>query len=697
MSITSAAELLIEIGTEELPPTALAGLSTAFCDGVVKRLDEAKLSHGGAQAFASPRRLAVLVHEVASAQPDELVTRRGPALKAAFAPDGTPTKAALGFAQSCGINVEALEVEETNKGAWLCHRQQMHGKATSTLLPQLTNEALAALPIPKRMRWGDRNVEFVRPVHWICMLLGESLVPGEVLGLSIDRLTYGHRFHHPEAINLASPAAYLSSLRAARVEADLAARRTTIRQQVETLAAKAGGSAMIDASVLDEVTALCEWPVALLGHFDASFLEVPPEVLIETMQANQKYFPVIDADGRLLPCFITVSNIESLEPDQVRAGNERVIRPRFADAKFFWEQDLKRPLSERVDALQGIVFQHQLGNLLQKTERIVRLSAWIAEQIGADSMQTCQAARLAKTDLVTLMVGEFGSLQGVMGRYYAEQAREPTSISTAIEQHYWPKHAGDRLPETDIARAIAIADRVDTLVGIFAIGQRPTGVKDPYGLRRAAIAVLRILIETPLSLDLSVLFEQAARGYPAALNAHGGIEEVLAYSLERLRHYYADASAEQAADPDVITSVLALELSQPSDIDRRIHAVQGFRGQPEASALAAANKRTRNILRKVSATEISDCVNPDLLEEGAERSLSAAIDAMTDQVQALLDQQDYVSALSELSRLRQPLDDFFEHVMVMADEPAIRANRLALLKRLEGLFLGVADISLLQA
>jgi len=697
MSITSAADLLIEIGTEELPPTALAGLSTAFCDGVVKRLDEAKLSHGGAQAFASPRRLAVLVHEVASAQPDELVTRRGPALKAAFAPDGTPTKAALGFAQSCGINVEALEVEETNKGAWLCHRQQMHGKATSTLLPQLTNEALAALPIPKRMRWGDRNVEFVRPVHWICMLLGESLVPGEVLGLSIDRLTYGHRFHHPEAINLASPAAYLSSLRAARVEADLAARRTTIRQQVETLAAKAGGSAMIDASVLDEVTALCEWPVALLGHFDASFLEVPPEVLIETMQANQKYFPVIDADGRLLPCFITVSNIESLEPDQVRAGNERVIRPRFADAKFFWEQDLKRPLSERVDALQGIVFQHQLGNLLQKTERIVRLSAWIAEQIGADSMQTCQAARLAKTDLVTLMVGEFGSLQGVMGRYYAEQAREPTSISTAIEQHYWPKHAGDRLPETDIARAIAIADRVDTLVGIFAIGQRPTGVKDPYGLRRAAIAVLRILIETPLSLDLSVLFEQAARGYPAALNAHGGIEEVLAYSLERLRHYYADASAEQAADPDVITSVLALELSQPSDIDRRIHAVQGFRGQPEASALAAANKRTRNILRKVSATEISDCVNPDLLEEGAERSLSAAIDAMTDQVQALLDQQDYVSALSELSRLRQPLDDFFEHVMVMADEPAIRANRLALLKRLEGLFLGVADISLLQA
>ncbi|NEX17261.1 MAG: glycine--tRNA ligase subunit beta [Halochromatium sp.] len=697
MSIPSAADLLIEIGTEELPPAALAGLSTAFCDGVVKRLDEAKLSHGSAQAFASPRRLAVIVKEVASAQPDELVSRRGPSLKAAFAPDGAPTKAALGFAQSCGINVEALEVEETNKGAWLCHRQQMRGKATSALLPQLTNEALAALPIPKRMRWGDSNVEFVRPLHWVCMLLGESVVPGEVLGLPIDRLTYGHRFHHPEAINLASPTAYLSSLRGARVEADLAARRTTIRQQVETLAAKAGGSAMIDASVLDEVTALCEWPVALLGHFDASFLEVPPEVLIETMQANQKYFPVVNGDGQLLPCFITVSNIESLEPDQVRAGNERVIRPRFADAKFFWEQDLKTPLSERVDALQGIVFQHQLGNLLQKTERVVRLSAWIAEQIGADSMQTCQAARLAKTDLVTLMVGEFGSLQGVMGRYYAEQAQEPTSISAAIEQHYWPKHAGDRLPETDIARAVAIADRIDTLVGIFAIGQRPTGVKDPYGLRRAAIAVLRILIETPLSLDLLVLFEQAARGYPAALNAQGGVEEVLAYCLERLRHYYADASAEQAADPDVIASVLALELSQPSDIDRRIHAVQGFRSQPEASALAAANKRTRNILRKVSATEISECVNPELLEEGAERSLSAAVDAMTDQVQALLDQQDYVSALSELSSLRQPLDDFFEQVMVMVDEPAIRANRLALLKRLEGLFLGVADISLLQA
>lgn len=693
----SVTDLLVEIGTEELPPSALAGLADAFREGMAKRLDESRLSHGSAQTFASPRRLAVIIDDLATAQSDELVVRRGPSLKAAFDAEGGPTKAARGFAQSCGVEVDALGRDETEKGAWLCFRQQVTGKATSTLLPGLIEEALESLPIPKRMRWGDSSVEFVRPVHWVCVLLGESVVEGEVLGLDIHRITHGHRFHHPQAIELGSARDYLPSLRHAYVEADLAARRASIRQQVEHLAAEAGGTAMIDESVLDEVTALCEWPVALLGRFDVGFLEVPPEVLIETMQANQKYFPVLDGSGQLLPCFITVSNIESREPEQVRAGNERVIRPRFADAKFFWEQDLKMPLSARIDALQGIVFQHQLGTLLEKTERVAELSAWIAAEIGADTQQARHSARLAKADLVTQMVGEFGSLQGVMGRYYAEQANEPPIIAATIEQHYWPRHAGDRLPESDIARAVAIADRADTLVGIFAIGQRPTGVKDPYGLRRAAIALLRILIETPLSVDLRVLLERTASAYPDRIDAERCVPDVLAYCLERLRRYYADADVEHAADPDVINAVLALGLSQPHDIDRRILAVQGFRGRPEASALAAANKRTRNILRKVPTSEIGAEVDPRLLQEDTERKLAAEIDLMSDRVAALLDQQDYNAALAELSSLRQTLDDFFEQVMVMADDPAVRANRLALLKRLESLFLGVADISLLQA
>ncbi len=698
MSSIPVADLLVEIGTEELPPSALAGLSEAFCDMLLKQLDEARLGHGEARAFASPRRLAVMIEAVATAQPDEQVTRRGPAVKAAFDAQGAATKAALGFAQSCGVEVEALEREEAPKGAWLCYRQQVTGELAAALLPGSIEQALAALPIPKRMRWGDRSVEFVRPVHWVCVLLGETLVPGQVLGLAIDRLTQGHRFHHPEAINLAAPGDYLAALRAARVEPDSKTRRHSIRKQVEALAAEAGGEAMIDDSVLDEVTALCEWPVALLGRFEADFLEVPPEVLIETMQANQKYFPVLDGEGRLLPCFITVSNIESREPEQVRAGNERVIRPRFADAKFFWEQDLKTPLAERVAALQGIVFQHQLGTLLEKTERVAALAAWIAGEIGADVDATRRGARLAKADLVTLMVGEFGSLQGVMGRYYAQRAGEPTAIAEAIEQHYWPKHAGDRLPQTDLARAIAIADRIDTLVGIFAIGQRPTGVKDPYGLRRAAIAVLRLLIETPLALDLRALLERAAAGYPASINAASGIDEVLQYSIDRLKRYYADADSERLADQDVIAAVLALGLTQPVDIDRRIHAVQGFRRRPEAAALAAANKRTRNLLRKASPEELGEQrIDPTRLRDEAERALVTAIDAMMERVPALLAQQDYDSALSELAGLRQGLDEFFEQVMVMAEEPELRANRLAILQRLETLFLGVADISLLQA
>lgn len=691
-------DLLVEIGTEELPPRALGTLSSAFCEALLRRLREARLECGSAEAYASPRRLAVVVNELSLVQADETQVRRGPAMSAAFDQQGQPTKAALGFAQSCGVSVEALGREETEKGAWLFYQHQVRGARAVDLLPALVEQALSDLPIPKRMRWGRGNVEFVRPVHWVCLLLGNESVPGSVLGLPIERLTRGHRFHHPEALAVSEPAAYLETLRGAKVEADMERRRALIRSQVEALASEVGGIAKIDEGVLDEVVALCEWPVAILGRFEHQFLEVPPEVLIETMQANQKYFPVLDAQAHLLPWFITVSNIESREPQQVRAGNERVIRPRFADAKFFWEQDRKQPLVSRLSALEGIVFQHRLGSLRAKSERLAQLGYWIAREIGSDPTRTERAARLAKCDLVTQMVGEFGSLQGVMGRYYAEHDGEEPAVAEAIEQHYWPKHAGDRLPVGPIGRAVALADRLDTLVGIFAIGQRPSGVKDPYGLRRAAIGVLRILIETPLALDLKTLLERASAGYAGiGVEAGEAVDGVLDYCLERLKGYYTDATSDHRAEADVIAAVLAIGCTEPVDIDRRIRAVRAFRGQPAAASLAAANKRTRNILRKVSADEIGEVIDTGLLEHDAERGLVAQIDAIAETVERQQRDRDYSAALEALSGLRGALDQFFDEVMVMVDDPRLRSNRLALLRRLEQLFLGVADISLLQA
>lgn len=698
MSRLANDDLLIEVGTEELPPRALANLSKAFAEAVSRHLSEATLEFGTVDAYASPRRLAVIVRGLSRVQPDETLVRRGPTVAAAFDKQGKPTKAALGFAQSCGVAVEALGREETEKGTWLRYEHVVRGTETLRLLPTLVERALNDLPIPKRMRWGSSSVEFVRPVHWVCMLLGSEVVPGTLLGFPIDRLTYGHRFHHPDAISLAEPSAYLDALRGAKVEADIEIRRASIRAQVEELAEEVRGRAAIDEGVLAEVTALCEWPVAVLGQFDADFLEVPPEVLIETMQANQKYFPVFDAGGQLLPWFVTVSNIESREPEQVRAGNERVIRPRFADAKFFWVQDRKHTLASRSSALDGIVFQHQLGSLHAKSERMAELSGWIAAQIGCDPRQTERAARLAKCDLVTQMVGEFGNLQGLMGRYYAEHDGEEVAVCEAIEQHYWPKHAGDRLPEADIGRAVALADRLDTLVGIFAIGQKPSGVKDPYGLRRAAIGVLRILIETPLQLDLDDLLVQTAKGYAGSpIDARGAVKAVLDYCLERLKSYYSDADSARAADADVIASVLALGCTEPLDIDRRIRAVQQFRGQPAAASLAAANKRTRNILRKASANEIGERIDVQCLRDASERTLVGQINAIAEAVERQRQARDYDAVLRELSELRGSLDHFFDEVMVMAEEPELRANRLAILRRLEQMFLGVADISLLQA
>ncbi len=694
MTDAATHDLLVEIGTEELPPTALLGLSEALHKGLMAGLDQSRLGHGHSEAFCAPRRLAVRVRDLAPRQPDQDSMRRGPALKAAFDADGNPTKAALGFARSCGVEVGDLAREETPKGVWLAFRKVEQGQDAAALLPGLVEQALGGLPIPKRMRWGDGDAEFVRPVHWVCMLLGSERVPGQVLGIETGTSTRGHRFHHPAPIPLSAPGDYAERLRAeGRVEPSFSARRARIAAGVQALAEQAGGRARMDDALLDEVTALCEWPVAFLGGFDPTFLEVPAEALVETMQKNQKYFPLLSADGVLLPHFIGVANIESRDPDVIRAGNERVIRPRFADAKFFWEQDLKTPLGDLAPRLDGVIFQHKLGSVGAKMGRVGELGAAIAAQLGVPAEQARRAATLAKCDLVTLMVGEFASLQGIMGRYYAERAGEAPCVVAAMEEQYLPRHAGDRLPASPCGQILALADRLDTLIGIFAIGQRPTGVKDPYGLRRAAIGVLRILIETPLPLDLKSLLQRAADGYPPGIAADKVVDEVLAYCLERLDRYYVD----QGLSADTIEAVLGVAPTTPSDIDRRVRAVETFRGLPEAASLAAANKRLRNILKKLpEADRAVVALEPSLLTDPAEQRLADRIGTLSAEVEPLIADGDYEATLRALSALRDDVDAFFDDVMVMVDDDALRRNRIALLRALEGPFLRVADISKLQ-
>lgn len=685
-------DLLIEIGTEELPPKALDRLSAAFLAGLERQLVQSELRFEKIQRFASPRRLAVLISGLVTAQEDQTVERKGPAVQAAFDADGNPTKAAEGFARSCGVSVAELEQVETPKGAWLIFQQHQPGKQTASLIPEFVERALAALPIPKRMRWGDRDAEFVRPVHWVVMLFGDTVIEGDILGIPAGRVTYGHRFHHPEAIEIPEPARYAELLHnPGQVLVDMKERRTSIRQQVEAIAAEAGAQATIDEDLLDEVTALNEWPVPIMGNFEQRFLEVPAEALIKAMQEHQKYFPVVDAGGKLLPHFITISNIVSRDPEQVRAGNERVIRPRFSDAAFFWEQDLKQPLEHHTEALKGVVFQKKLGTLYDKSQRISQLGTAIAEQLGLDPALAQRAATLCKCDLMSNMVGEFPTLQGTMGRYYAEKGGEVPDVAAAMEEQYLPRHAGDSLPETYCGRAIAIADRLDTLVGIFAIGQKPTGEKDPFGLRRAALGVLRIMIETPLQLDLEQLLKLAAQGLADQLPAEQAVPEVFDYMMERLRAYYADRNI----PADVIDAVLASRPTRPEDFDLRVRAVAHFQQLPEAESLAAANKRIRNILRKA---EDDYPANPDisLLQDASEKSLAAQISELTPEVEPLFEQGQYTEALRRLANLRSVVDTFFDDVMVMCEDETLRKNRLALLSSLSALFLQVADISRLQ-
>jgi glycyl-tRNA synthetase beta chain len=685
----SARDLLFELFTEELPPRTLLGLSNALVEGVLKGIDAAGIPHGKAHGFATPRRLALRIDKLAEHQPDRQVERRGPPLANSFDALGAPTQAALAFAKSCGVPAGELTELKTDKGAWLQFRGTERGAATTSLLGAILNQAIAALPIAKRMRWGTSAAEFVRPVHGVVLLYGEDIVPIEVLGLKSGRMTHGHRFHAPRPITLKSAREYQSKLRRAKVVADFAARRELIRAGVSAAAAAAGGSgatALIEDGLLDEVTALVEWPVPIAGRFEQRFLSLPREVVIATIQDHQRYFAVQGADGRLTGGFVTVSNIQSRDPSKVREGNERVVRPRLSDAAFFWEQDRRLSLDEHAARLSGVTFQTKLGTYAGKTERIQSLAVSIGGQIGAGG-GVARAAGLAKADLMTAMVGEFPELQGTMGRYYAEAQGEPAELALALEEHYRPRFAGDSLPVTKTGQAVALADKIDTLVGIFAIEQRPTGTKDPFGLRRAALGVLRILLEGRLDLDLVGLLRASAAAQP--VQRAGVADEVYDFIAERLRGLLMDDAGTSA---EMLDAVLALRPRSPLDVVTRLQALREFLLLPEAAILAAINKRIVNILKKASA-DSGATVDPAAMTESAERELHKVLGELRQPVQSAAAQGRYADSLRALVALHLPVADFFERIMVMDENLERRNNRLALLREVQTLLGLVADLS----
>jgi glycyl-tRNA synthetase beta chain len=687
------ATLLFELGMEELPPGALDTLSERLADAVAEGLDRAGVSHGPVRALGAPRRLAVQIDGVARRQPDRDFERRGPARAVAFDESGAPTRAAEGFARSCGVEVAQLGVLETDDGAWLVHRGTEPGRDTAALLPGIIDHALTQLPIPKRMRWGDQTSEFVRPVHWVVLMLDDRVVPAEIFGVPSGRESRGHRFHHPQPVSLAEAADYTAAMRAAHVLVDRTDRRDHILEGVRAEGEAIGGHAVIDPGLLDEVNALVEWPVVLSGSFDEAFLRVPPEALISSMQGHQRYFPVRDGDGQLLPRFITVANIDSRDPARVVAGNERVIRPRLADAAFFWDQDRARSLESRRPALDQVVFQKQLGTLADKSARVAALAADYAGAFETDPAQAERAGQLAKADLLTEMVDEFPDLQGVMGRYYAREDGEPDAIAAALDEVYQPRFAADAVAPSPLGRLLAVAERADTLVGIFAIGKAPTGAKDPFALRRAAVGLLRSVIEGEHAIDVAALLSAAAARQPAALNAAEQVEPLVEFCLERLRGLYQEAGY-GAELFEAVRSVRSPGSLTPLDFDRRLRACHDFARLPAAGSLAAANKRIRNILRK-AATDIPAQVDTTQLAEPAEQALESALASRSPAVDALIRRSAYSEALAQLAELREPVDRFFDEVMVMSDDPAIQANRLALLQRLQDQFLAIADVSAL--
>lgn len=685
-------DFLVELGTEELPPKALKPLSDAFAQGIRSGLEEAGIAFDRIEAFAAPRRLAVRVRKLEDAQPDKPVEKRGPAVKAAFDDAGNPTKALNGFASSLGVTPEQLDTLETDKGAWVVYRTVEQGKPTVELLPQLVEQSLASLPIPKRMRWGAHRIEFVRPVHWLVFMYGNSVIDAPIMGLEPGNTTRGHRFHCPRALIVPTPNDYEIVLKQeGYVIADFAERREIVRRGVvDTAEKEVSGKAVIDDDLLDEVTALNEWPVPLLGRFEERFLDVPAEALISSMKEHQKYFHVVDGDGKMLPVFITLANLESKDPAQVIAGNEKVIRPRLSDAAFFYETDRKKRLEDRVEQLKPIVFQEKLGSIYDKSVRVAALAGKIADAIGSDPALAERAAMLGKTDLVTEMVLEFTDLQGIMGQYYATNDGEPADVAKALNEQYMPRFAGDDLPATLTGCAVAIADRLDSLVGLFGIGQPPSGTRDPFALRRASLGVLRIIIERELPLDLQTCCEWAEQNF-SQITEQNTASTVVDYMLERFRAHYE----EQGINAEVYLAVHARRPTRPLDFDRRVKAVDAFRKLPEAEALAAANKRVSNILTKQGDASIGEHVDNALLQDKTEIALSEQVSAQADKVVPLFDSGDYATALSSLASLREPIDAFFDEVMVMADDEAVRNNRLSLLNRLRNLFLRVADISVL--
>ena len=682
---------LVEIGTEELPPKALKTLATSFADNVEAELNQADLSFDKIEWFAAPRRLAVKVLNLATQQPSKEIEKRGPAVSAAFDAEGKPTKAAEGWARGCGITVEQAERIATDKGEWLVHRAKIEGQPTKNLLNDIVANALAKLPIPKPMRWADKTVQFIRPVHTVTMLLGDELIEGEILGVASARTIRGHRFLGEKEFEIQHADQYPQLLREkGSVVADFNERKAEILAKSQAKATALGGVADIEESLLEEVTSLVEYPNVLAAKFEERFLAVPAEALVYTMKGDQKYFPIYDKDGKLLPHFIFVSNINPEDPTAIIEGNEKVVRPRLTDAEFFFKTDLKQKLVDRLPRLETVLFQQQLGTLKDKTDRIEQLAGEIAKQIGADEAKAKRAGLLSKCDLMTNMVFEFTDTQGVMGMHYARHDGEDEEVAVALNEQYMPRFAGDGLPKSLVASAVALADKFDTLTGIFGIGQAPKGSADPFALRRAALGALRIIVEKNLPLDLEDLVKKSAALFGDKLTNQNVVADVVDFMLGRFRAWYQD----EGIAVDVIQAVLARRPTRPADFDARVRAVSHFRTLDSAEALAAANKRVSNILAKADAAigeiNLTACVEP------AEKALAEAVLALRTEVQPLIAQGDYTAVLDKLANLRAPVDSFFDNVMVNAEDPALRQNRLAILNTLQGLFLQVADISVLQ-
>ena len=682
---------LVEIGTEELPPKALKTLATSFADNIEAELNQAGLTFDKIEWFAAPRRLAVKVLNLATQQPSKEIEKRGPAVSAAFDAEGKPTKAAEGWARGCGITVDQAERIATDKGEWLVHRAKIEGQPTKNLLNGIVANALAKLPIPKPMRWADKTVQFIRPVHTVTMLLGDELIEGEILGVTSARTIRGHRFLGEKEFEIQHADQYPQLLREkGSVVADFNERKAEILAKSQAKATALGGVADIEESLLEEVTSLVEYPNVLAAKFEERFLAVPAEALVYTMKGDQKYFPIYDKEGKLLPHFIFVSNINPEDPTAIIEGNEKVVRPRLTDAEFFFKTDLKQNLVDRLPRLETVLFQQQLGTLKDKTDRIEQLAGEIAKQIGADEAKAKRAGLLSKCDLMTNMVFEFTDTQGVMGMHYARHDGEDEEVAVALNEQYMPRFAGDELPKSLVASAVALADKFDTLTGIFGIGQAPKGSADPFALRRAALGALRIIVEKNLPLDLEDLVKKSAALFGDKLTNKNVVTDVVDFMLGRFRAWYQD----EGIAVDVIQAVLARRPTRPADFDARVRAVSHFCTLDSAEALAAANKRVSNILAKADAAigeiNLTACVEP------AEKALAEAVLALRTEVQPLIAQGDYTAVLDKLANLRAPVDSFFDNVMVNAEDPALRQNRLAILNTLQGLFLQVADISVLQ-